>query len=200
MSSLGEVWVHLLGLLMLGGCLLGMLGGCWLLFRPDANHPLHRPVADLLRPLRRPIRIERLFYRHHRFFGGFIFLTSAMFLLRLERFLGKELVLTPQAGRGGPIQSWIWESLVLFFCLAGLFTFVFGVVLLVRPSILRAFEGWANQRFTAEALRGVARRWRGLLLQWIADHPRAMGLFLVTGSLFTLRYFLRFHLTFSLGF
>ncbi|MBF0152501.1 MAG: hypothetical protein HQL64_02035 [Magnetococcales bacterium] len=200
MNGLGVVGIRLLGILMVGGCLLGMLVGCWLLIRPDSGQSLRRPVGDLFRPLTRPIRTERFFYRHHRFFGGFVFFTSAVFLLRLKGFLGQELVLTPLAGPGGPVQIWIWESLVLFFCLAGLFTFIVGVLLLVRPSLLRSFESWANQHFSTDGLRTVAARWRDLFLAWVLEHPRVIALLLITGSLFTLRHFLQFRLTFLLGF
>ncbi|MBF0175469.1 MAG: hypothetical protein HQL63_01270 [Magnetococcales bacterium] len=200
MSALGELGVRLLGLLMAGGCLLGMLVGIGLLLRPDYGHTLRRPAKELLLPLARSIRTERFFYRHHRLFGGLVFLASAIFLSRLVGFLGQDLTLAPMAGPGGPVQIWLWESVVVFICLAGLFTLTVGILLLLRPSLLRTFEEWANRRFSTRGLRITLTQWHGALSGWILHHPRVIALFLIIGSLFTLQHFLRYHLTFLLGF
>ncbi|MBF0135535.1 MAG: hypothetical protein H7833_18295 [Magnetococcus sp. DMHC-1] len=200
MNNLGVMGIRLLGILMIGGCVLGMLVGFWLLVRPAFSRSLQRPAKDLLRPLAHPIRIERIFYRHHRLFGGFVFLTSGFILLRLKGFLGQELILSPQAGRGGAVQVWFWESVVIFFCLVGLFTLGVGALLLVRPSLLRSFERWANQHFSMAWLRTLAKQVRNALLCWILNHPRLVALLLIVGSLFTLHHFLQYRLTFLLGF
>lgn len=90
------------------------------------------------RVLGRPWRIERFVYRHHRWFGGFIVVgaLAIIALLSTARFwtMAPVLFLTHRV----PVVSALLWGLAIAILLI-------GVIVLVRPSVLKGFESLANR-------------------------------------------------------
>ncbi|MBF0296844.1 MAG: hypothetical protein HQL96_16795 [Magnetococcales bacterium] len=156
------------------GSLAGLVLGAWLFLHPGANTLLDRPARDALEPLARPVRVERFVYRHHRWFGGVIVAGSMLTLAALGAY-GQRLYLLGRAGSGGPLEHWLWESLLWFVALGNFFTLAAGCLILIRPSGLKGFEAWANRR--------VDPGWvRQALLTGLRNRPRLYGLLLASGG------------------
>ena len=142
-----------------------------------------------LRVLEIPHYWERFFYRHARVFGALI-LTGSLFVLGW-------LALAPAppnaiAGGDDAVAAWLLDAFTLFVMLGNLGALVFAVVLLVRPSALKALEQRANQwistnrllRFLDEPYPGPERL--------VFRYPRFSGGVMVVTGLYlalTLLYF-----------
>ncbi|MBF0144222.1 MAG: hypothetical protein HQL59_12290 [Magnetococcales bacterium] len=175
--------------LLLGvGCLGALFLGLWLLVRPEVGGELARPVGSFLSGLRRPWQVERVFYRHSRWFGSLIVLGSLFTFLELWGQVGVLLGPEPDFGPGihGVLMASFWEGLALFFQGASLVTLLVGILVLWRPSLLKPLESWANRSYSW----GGLMRWLGGVrrgLVWkLRDNPRLLALLMVLGSGFVL--------------
>ncbi|MBF0416835.1 MAG: hypothetical protein HQL86_01105 [Magnetococcales bacterium] len=171
------------------GSLAGLVLGAWLFLNPDANATLERPAAEALKKLSRPVRIERFVYRNHRWFGGGIVFGSLVTLMALGAY-GRRVVTLAGSFHGMKgLESWLWESLLLFVAMGNFFTLVAGVLILIRPSGLKGFEAWANQSVDLNVWRA---RLRGLLLTFMRARPRFMAGVLTLGGAISLALLLRY--------
>ncbi|MBF0626768.1 MAG: hypothetical protein HQL91_00965 [Magnetococcales bacterium] len=170
--------LSLLLVLAVIGSLAGLVLGAWIFLNPNANALLDRSAVDALRPLSRPVRVERFVYRHHRWFGGGIVVGSFCTLVALGGYLRRMITLAGLNGLRG-VDAWLWESLLLFVALGNFFTLAAGVLILIRPSGLKGFEAWANRRVDFKL-------WRQSILAAIRRRPRLFALLLAAGGAFSL--------------
>lgn len=169
-----------------------------LLLAPNATLRLihHRHVET---PGPRPIRkyrIERFFYRNHRWFGltmivGGLYtlfqLGFSLDLVEAQKTLGT-LFPAPQLG------AWLVESGIVYLWATNLFVLVLGFVVVLRPSLLKGFESWSNT--PVSELRPIAQS-RSLFEQWLHRHPRQAAVFLLVGTFYVVTMF-TFYLKLSL--
>ncbi|MBF0625100.1 MAG: hypothetical protein HQL82_09875 [Magnetococcales bacterium] len=173
-------------MLLAGGCVAGLVTGFWLFIDPAANGLMGRSLREVFHFLLHPIRMERIFYRHHRGFGLLIILASLTVLSVLRRYLGQHLEVRPQYGPGAPLHSWLWESLVFIVSFSSLFALLTGLVILVRPSLLKHFETLANRPVSGADLHRLWSRARSFWMGFFYHHPRLVGLILMAGAGFAL--------------
>lgn len=187
--GISSILLALLLLLAGIGSLAGLVLGAWLFLNPDANATLERPAAEALKTLSRPVRIERFVYRNHRWFGAGIVLGSFATLVAMGAYGRRVALLAGSIQNSGGFQAWLWESLLLFVALGNFFTLLAGVLILIRPSGLKGFETWANQRVDLALWRA---RWRQLFLNLMRARPRLMAGALALGGAVSLALLLRF--------
>ncbi|MEO5333935.1 MAG: hypothetical protein H7839_18125 [Magnetococcus sp. YQC-5] len=185
--------LSILLILAVVGTLCGLLLGSWLLLNPDVTVLLNYSTKDVLRDwqiLSRSVRVERFFYRHHRWFGGAIILGSFVTLIEIGTYF-KQIELLTMAGLGETIQAWWWwESLIFFVVPGNFFTLTIGVFILLRPSSLKRFESWANHWVDAE---GVRQRF----LHGVREWPRLFALLLIGGGVSSLFFLVKLFALYS---
>jgi hypothetical protein len=63
---------------------------------------------------------------------------------------------------------------------------IFGLVVILRPSLLKKIESWSNNWVSTEELLKPLDKTIDISHRWLPRHPRVFGLFVALGSLFIL--------------
>lgn len=166
-------------LLLLLSCALMGLG---LILRPQtmariaAMHYGFAPLSRLLCSLDQIYRIECFFYRHHRFFGALLITGSGYTLYHASQ----RSDLLSQA-----YQIWgsVGEAVAIVLVGGNLVALALGMIVLVRPSLLKEPERLGNRWIRIaplSPLRGAGPE------AIIARHPRLAGAFILGGALYSL--------------
>lgn len=181
------LWVLLLGLG--AGLLLGVLALAAPAKAVALTGALNRrySLRRTTRPIERPIATERFIYRHHRVFGGLIGVLALLILLYMAfRFDAALVTAALSSGAERVVVGILVETLELLLWAGCLFAGAVGVIVILRPSLLKRFEARANHWLsTRRAMRGLDEEvldTEGLF----AAHPRLMGAMMSLGSLFGL--------------
>lgn len=114
-------------------------------------------IIGALRVLDRQWQIERLIYRHHRLFGAIVLLAGAFFFWQLARFERPALF-----NEHSTTMVLAWVLLV-----GQTFNLIIGLVILLRPSLLKPVEAVSNRwhRLEASGSRHPRTiRWTALIL------------------------------------
>lgn len=128
------------------------------------------PGGWLLEPLESPYSVERFLYRHHRWFGALVVISTGFVLWRIA---STGLLWSSRAP--GLEMTMLWLLVV-----ACGFAFLAGVIIFLRPSTLKPVEARAN--------RWVG--WRGSRSQqWLRRHPRVRGGLIVLVGVYSLVVF-----------
>lgn len=127
---------------------------------------------------------ERLFYRFHLLMGIFIIVGSLYSLWFIWQLQGGELLFLLPALKNPVLLDILQSALIYLLLLGNLVAFVIGVVVLVRPSLLKNLEAWSNRWVDSDrVLKSVDRR-VDISERIIHGHPRLFGLLVVIGSLY----------------
>lgn len=165
-----------------------MVTGATLLFAPrhllEQPSPLRRWLLeiDLGELFNRHYAIERRVYRRHRLFGGIVLVGSVATMLLLWYATSHKLVpkwLIATLGKLG------FRAVILVAATVALILLIFGLCLLIRPSVLKGVEAAANRRIQPVAANRV-RREAG---RWVIRSPRVAGAILLVGGFVCLRPF-----------
>ncbi len=162
---------YVLAVLLLFAAVSGVALGLMLVFR---SHPLER----VNRAANRTISIERWFYRNHRPLGLFILIGASYVLLYFSWLFDEGYILhhlppyLPEKRMEG-----LLDAIRLISLTGAVLAWLAGLVVLVRPSLLKGLEKAAN-------------RWMSLhptpMLDWsfsfIARHEQVVGWLLLSGS------------------
>lgn len=175
----------LLGLALLAAC---AAFGLALVIAPRiailASGALNRRFSGrrAMRPLEIPRPTERAFYRHHRLLGAALVLAVAAFFLLYFLNFPRDSVLAALAreyGRG-PADAFL-QAAEWFFLLANGLIGVLGMLVLIRPSVLKPVEAWANRWIsTRRALKGLEQE-HDPLDRFTLRHPRLTGVLVLAG-------------------
>src|SRR5882672_780879 len=183
------IWQTFLWVALLGG-VTGLLMGIALLFRSSLVFRISERMnvwissRQAMRPLERPIDIERAVYRWHRIIGVAI-LAGALFTLYVAalRFQGPELGVVFGKFVRIEIARWLGQSLRIFLIVANLAALLIAAIIILRPSALKPLEVWANRQYSA---RQATREWeipRNLIDPIVQANPRLTGAILAVASL-----------------
>jgi hypothetical protein len=183
------IWQTFLWVALLGG-VTGLLMGIALLFRSSLVFRISERMnvwissRQAMRPLERPIDIERAVYRWHRIIGVAL-LVGALFTLYVAalRFQGPELGVVFAKFVRIEIARWLGQSLRIFLIVANLAALLIAAIIILRPSALKPLEVWANRQYSA---RQATREWeipRNLIDPIVQANPRLTGAILAVASL-----------------
>lgn len=170
---------------------LGLLLGVLLVLKPHAFVPLNQLASRWVsmryvsRFLDKTFSIERWFYRHHRVMGiavtlgasyflyyFFITYNKAQVLLHLSRYLSVILL------------DELLDALLLWAKIGGVVVWVMGVIILLRPSLLRGLEKKSNRWVSVRRATKVLDVPRVGVDDWVVQHARITGYFLLFASLY----------------
>ncbi|MFA7270176.1 MAG: hypothetical protein WC073_12595 [Sterolibacterium sp.] len=178
-SFLGFLWV---------GSIAGILLGAGLLFRPQCvvqlNQYLSRWVGSdkLMVLLDRPRWIERLMYRHHRLVGVGVSVGALVVLYTFSVRYNLRVVsaFVPHG------YWWLVDALIGILLLGSALAALIGLVVLIRPSLLRDIELSANRWISTEAVHAVCNGMNFSLEQSLIRHHHVAGISILSGSLYVL--------------
>lgn len=128
---------------------------------------------------------ERLFYRHHRWTGGVVMLLSGLCLFRL----GLDLRLTAlesilQRIARTPFEAWLFPQLYWILMLLLALAFTAGVIIFIRPSVLKRFEAWANRWVETDGRLERLDTVKDIPAHILPGKPRLFGLAVLAGALY----------------
>ena len=165
--------------------------GVWLLLRPGGAERLtdERSLYELIRWSRRPYRVERFIYRHHRLSGGLLMAGALILLVGLwsanPHSNRIRLAFTEVNALSAEMLT-LLQTTGLTLTVGALFAFVVGAIIFHRPSLLKGLEGWANQPVTLRMVIDGLRRLRHAPNHWTLNHPRVIALLLLGAGLYLL--------------
>lgn len=170
-----------------GGLALAAFWGAWLLVAPErarrfaASADRWVPTDAWFARLNRPVDTTRWFYRYHRVAGVLITAGAVYALWRWYAAYERDAV-TALLGMGllADGMDWLVPALEWIFLTFNAGILVAGAIVLLRPSLLKTPERWANLWVKIEADRALDRPFDPLASA-VHRHPRLLGL-LVTGA------------------
>ena len=193
-QSLAEALQQGLFLCLCLGLGLSSIWGFWLLLQPESARRFASgadrwvTTDGVFRRLNEPLSTNRFFYRHHRAVGSLICLGTLYALSRwwwsYDRALAFETLFRNWVNAGFDWLILAGESLYVGF---NAVFFVVGLVIILRPSLLKVPEHWANQWVAVPADQVFDQKFDPLQAA-LQNRPRLLGAFvgLVCGGLFGL--------------
>lgn len=178
MDMVTALLIKALLMLLITGSVTGLLVGVWMLIHPEsflrANRFLSQwhSTRQATKPLMVARRTERFVYRYHRPVGLLILAGSAYVLYVLVNNYDQKKLGAAMFGGGhySPLTDWLVPGLAVALGVGVLFAMVIGGFLLIRPSLLKGFETWANRwvslRRASRALDEMHEGPDRFLLRW----------------------------------
>lgn len=141
-------------------------------------------TSSWFRKLDEPHQLERLFYRHHVVMGALILAGSLYSLWFIWRLQGGELLVLFPAAANRVLLEILQSVLIHVLLLGNLLALVIGLVVIVRPSLLKGLESRANRWVSSDrALSSLDKR-VDVADRIIPGYPRLLGLLILLGSLY----------------
>lgn len=135
--------------------------------------------------LDRPRPVDRFFYRRHLWVGAVLLLGGIYILYVFWAWYDRAQVLhTLPVIYNGAASAWIYDSLVILLRGTGVVGVTAGVVVLVRPSLLKSLEAMANHWIATEQWTRPLDRQKELPPQWFPGRARWFGIAIASGSLY----------------
>lgn len=170
------------------GLVASAIVGLFMLVRPERLFSVNErwsrwiDTTGQFEALDRPYSLERIFYRHHRLTGALITLGSSFVLWQWMFAYRRSGVFSMLAARWSqPELSWAVSAGEWIVVGLHLLILVVGLVILLRPSLLKAIESGGNRWHQPKVAQGLDHVYspleRGFQL-----HPRVSGLSLLLAS------------------
>jgi hypothetical protein len=171
--------------------MIGILLGLLLVFKPDLMERINRvanrwiSLRHVERMLDRSFSIEHWFYRYHRLLGIAIVLGAAYILIYFGFLFDKAYALQ-HLGSKAPARllDIPLDALILFLLLGAAVALVAGLIVWLRPSVLRGFEEGANQWVSTRRATKVLDVPHDQLERFVTRHVRQIGWLLLLGSIY----------------
>ncbi len=180
-----------LALFLMVGAVLGVLLGALLIFKPHYVEQLNRvanrwvSVRRVNQWLDRTISLERWFYRHHRAAGIAIMLGAAYVFIHFGFQFDKTYTLHQLSGKiPAKLLDALLDALVLFLLLGSAIALMLGLLICLRPSLLRGLEQKSNQWVSLRQATKIFDVQRGQVDEFVLHHTRRVGWALLFGSLY----------------
>jgi hypothetical protein len=188
MDAIKDILLRFLVALLCGGSVLGFLVGVGLLLKPERivllNQYLSRWFSSdkMSEQFDRPHWTERYFYRHHRLVGGALFVGS-MFILYVFLFSYNLRRISAATTSG----YWMaLDALAAILLVGTVLAALVGIVVAVRPSLLREIEKSTNRWVATD---GIVQFFNNVLYtpdQQVLRSRKIMGLVIIAGTLYIL--------------
>lgn len=170
----------------------GLLVGVWILIWAESFLRVNRffsqwySTRKATKALMVPRRTERIVYRHHRPIGLAIIFGSVYVLFVLITEYDRVKVIAKLFDSTYPTMDWLAPGLAIALGVCTLFALVIGGFLLVRPSLLKGFEAWANRWVSARRVTKAMDTMHEGPDRLLARRPRLVAGLLILGSLYVL--------------
>jgi hypothetical protein len=102
--------------------------------------------------INKPRYKESFFYRHHRIFGVIIIIASIVSLYLLSFYIGVDSVLNILIRLAeSEFEKWLFVILYYLLIAAICLVIIFGIIMTIRPSLLKSVEKWSNHWVDTDA-------------------------------------------------
>lgn len=180
-----------LAIFLLIAALLGILLGLLLTFKPDLMERINRganrwiSMRQIDRLLDRIISLEQWFYQYHRPLGILVILGAVYILVYFGVLFDKAIALQRLTGYiPSVLLDGLLDALVLTSLIGAVAALFVGLLLWLRPSLLRGFEEEANQWISSRRAIKVLDVPHDQVNRFVARHMRQVGYLLLLGSLY----------------
>ena len=180
-----------LAIFLLIAALLGILLGLLLTFKPDLMERINRvanrwiSMRQVDRLLDRVISLEQWLYQYHRPLGILVILGAVYILVYFGVLFDKAIALQRLNGYvPSGLLDGLLDALVLTSLIGAVAALFVGLLLWLRPSLLRGFEEEANQWISSRRATKVLDVPHDQVNRFVARHARQIGYLLLLGSLY----------------
>lgn len=171
--------------------LLSLVVGVLMVFKPALVSNLNKKGGSSFsfrrstRVLEIPNIIDHAFYHHHKIVGPVVAITSAYMLYYFTQVYDADVISSFMGNsKYAGIAEGLAYALRLFMLLTSVATLVIGVIMSIRPSLLKGFEAWSNRWIsTRQAAKPLAVE-RDQLNQLVFKYPRLVGIIIISLSLY----------------
>lgn len=188
---LNSIFLETTFILLVIASILAFFIGLVILVSPRILNKLQRfsdyqiSLRKALKPLDIPRNKERFYYRHHKLFGVVLLVGSSFSLSTLV--MGNHAqqaidLLSTYSTRA--ILEFTIQSAQIFLFIGNLFAFAIGLIIFIRPSLLKNIESKANHWITARPYTRKLETFHPELEQHVMSHSRIYGLLLIIASIY----------------
>lgn len=133
--------------------------------------------------INRPRYHERFFYRHHRVFGFIIAAASLICLYMLGLYMEpRELIFRLVRLAQSEFGKWLLTSLYYVLVISLFLSFIIGIIVLIRPSLLKSLEAWGNRWVDTDSTLEQLDEVHEIPTSILPGRPRWFGLFVLLGA------------------
>ncbi len=190
MSQTNEIYSWLINSLFIFGVFLVPLGLFFLLTPEKAlsiTAKLNRWISTehIFDALNQPRYQERLIYRHHKLFGVLVMVFTTICIYMMYFYTDHKLLLENLLILlDSHFSKWLAESLFHILTVANMLAFFIGMVIFIRPSLLKKIEDKANHWVDTDKNLKFLDSSRELPESVFLKHPRIFGIIIVLGGLY----------------
>lgn len=190
MNLSNEVYTWALSFLFIIGVLLIPVGLGFMLIPEKifkiANKMNHWIATDgFFNKINAPVYKERFFYRHHQVFGILVLLASIICLYMLTFYIGVEnITVNLLKLAGSEFEKWLFVILYYLLIAAIILAFLFSLIMVIRPSLLKSFEAWGNRWIDTDDPLKVLDRKKDLPDRILPGNPRIFGFFVTLAAIY----------------
>ena len=172
------------------GCAVGLLVGIALMIRPGKALRLNRELDKwfathkLEAALNKPRETERYVYGNRRLTGAAILLAALYVLYAFVAGHMRPAALVDLLGLG--MDGGLASVMLWLLAAGGVAAAAVGVLLLIRPAMLKGLEAWVNQWISTERFSALIDQAHYQPDRFVARHIRWVGGLIAAGSLYVL--------------
>jgi hypothetical protein len=190
MSATTDTYIWLMTSLFILGVLLIPLGLSFLIIPEkleEIGNKLNRWVNTeyFFAELNKPRFQERLIYRHHRVIGLLIIVSTAVCIYMMAFYSDITVILNKILQMTDSIfgQTMLATSYYILIG-ANIIAFIVGLILVIRPSVLKSIEKISNNWFETEQKLKVLDSTRELPESMFPGNPRIFGTIILIGAIY----------------
>ena len=195
-TLLSEILFDASLLFIISGTLIGLILGLGLIFAPTLtlkfNEKINTRISlrEKTKVIETPIKSEVFFYKHSKISGAILVIGSLFVLYTLATFNAYTLIPHLPKSISPPAWEWIIQSAQIFFFITCSFILIFGLIVLIRPSLVKNFEQVANHWISTR--KGFSKMSTDIDItnKLVNTYPRAFGGFLTIFALIVLFFLL----------
>lgn len=146
---------------------------------------------DFFEAVNAPRYQESVIYRHHRLAGALIVLAALATIYMFAFYTTTEVILAGiESITNTLFGEWLLTNLYYLLLVLNVIALVIGVIVFLRPSLLKRLEAWGNRWIDTEAKLEGLNREHHIPENILPGRPRWFGLFVLLGSAYIM-YMLR---------
>lgn len=205
-AFLKDIFFEAATLFIAFGVMFTLIIGLWLLMQPAGAlrfiqsmnkwYSARRPM----KPLEIPRFQENVFYRQHKIWG-ILLLAGAAYSLYYFIFDYNQAELVRDFSRyaNKHIADWLLEVMSIFLVAGNVFVIVIGLIILIRPGLLKTFEAWCNRWISTRKVYKFLDIEHNGADSMLSRYPKALGALIILGSLYVLVNFTLLVVTRDMG-
>lgn len=192
-AFLKEISLEAATLFIAFGVVFTFIIGLWLLMQPtsalrfiQSMNMWYSPRRSM-KPLEVPRFQERAFYRHHKIWGVLL-LAGAGYSLYYFLFDYDQARLVHDFSRyfNKHIADWLLEAISLFLLLGNVFVMLIGIIILLRPGLLKSFEAQCNRWISTRKVYKFLDIEHNGADSMLTRNPKVLGVLIILASLYVL--------------